>query len=67
MGCCTKQDLLENGRDVISHNSDRKRTYIAAILRFAVEGMGDVGAGRFLMSRKGDKLLYDDIAMLVCT
>jgi hypothetical protein len=44
---------------------------IAAILRFDVEGMGDAGSGKFLLitvsgSLKGDKLLYDEIAMLVC-
>jgi len=43
----------------------------AAILRFDVEGMGDVGPGKFLLntvsgSLRGDKLLYDEIAMLVC-
>jgi len=66
-----KQYLLDNGTDVISDNSDRRRTYRAAILRFDVEGMGDVGPGKFLLntvsgSLRGDKLLYDEIAMLVC-
>jgi len=39
----------------------------AVILRFDVEGMGDVGPGKFLImisgSLKGDKLLYDEVAI----
>jgi len=58
--------LLHNETDVISDNPDRRRTYIASILRFDVEGMGDVGPGKFLLitvsgSLRGDKLLYDEI------
>lgn len=37
------------------------------ILRLDVEGMGDVGPGKFLImisgSLKGDKLLYDEVAI----
>lgn len=43
--------------------SDKRRTYNSVI---HVEGMGDVGPGKFLItisgSLKGDKLLYDEVA-----
>lgn len=68
----SKQYLLDKRTDVISvYSHKRIATYMADIRRFVIEGMGDVGPVKFLVttsgSLKGDKLLYDEIPTFVCT
>jgi len=62
-----KNQLRHNSQYVNCNKSDKRKTYNAVILRFDVEGMGDVGPGKFLImisgSLKGDKLLYDEVAI----
>jgi len=62
-----KYQLRHNSQYVNCNKSDKRRPYNAVILRLDVEGMGDVGPGKFLVmisgSLKGDKLLYGEVAI----